>query len=147
MIKASELRIGNIIGWRTGFGQLVTGPVFQIEPDKIAISQSTPIDDNTSGQSFMKLEGVEPTPLTPKWLDKFGFVESNSYTENVRRFRKDNFTQLADYGGQMIVLPEGGFAYLSCGYYKNEIDCAYVHQLQNLYFALTGEELTIKETV
>ena len=24
-------------------------------------------------------------------------------------------------------------------------ECDYVHQLQNLYFALTGEELTIKE--
>ena len=27
------------------------------------------------------------------------------------------------------------------------IPCAYVHQLQNLYYALTGEELTISQTI
>jgi hypothetical protein len=30
-----------------------------------------------------------------------------------------------------------------CGYYENELPCEYLHQLQNLYFALTGEELEI----
>lgn len=88
---------------------------------------------------------LEPTPLSAEWLTKFGFVESNSYDKKVRHFRKDGFDQLADYGGQIIILPEVGFASVSCGYYENQIDCPYVHRLQNLYFALTGEELTIKE--
>jgi hypothetical protein len=30
-------------------------------------------------------------------------------------------------------------------YYSKNLNIKYVHQLQNLYFALTGEELTIKE--
>lgn len=140
MITSKELRIGNIIGWRTGFGQLVTGPVFQIEPDKIAISQSTPIDDNASGQSFMKLEGVEPIPLTPEWLERLGFEKKDSVYE------KKGFNTIADYGGQFISLYDGG-AQLEFGYYNNQIDCSFVHRLQNLYFVIMGEELTLKETV
>lgn len=143
MIHAKEIRIGNVIWASNSF---TPGPedFYEIIVASINDIDKVVRDSQENGYSFDMLYGV---PLTPEWLTKFGFVESNSYTENVRRFRKDNFTQLADYGGQMIVLPEGGFAYLSCGYYENEIDCAYVHQLQNLYFALTGEELTIKETV
>jgi hypothetical protein len=91
------------------------------------------------------LSELEPILLTAEWLEKFGFIESERYGAGDRYFRKDGFTGLADYGAQLIVLPEGQDAYLSCGYYENQIDCRYVHQLQNLHFALTGEELTIKE--
>lgn len=130
MITATEIRIGNAI-WDDVAGK-VRFVTHRIISDIASSAEPLP---------------YSPIPLNAEWLVKFGFVESKSYDSKQRNFKKEGFNQLADYGGQIIILPEGGFASVSCGYYENQIDCPYVHQLQNLYFALTGEELTIKETV
>ena len=71
---------------------------------------------------------VQPISLTDKWLIKFGFekYDTNKYSINHFYIRKvgDEFeTQIGE-----------------CLY--KTID--YVHQLQNIYFALTNEELEIK---
>lgn len=69
----------------------------------------------------------EPIPLTEEWLLKFGFEPLGS-----SRFDFKIFTY-----------------YLYDGSFYNQSSrlstIKYVHQLQNLYFALTGEELKIKE--
>ncbi len=69
--------------------------------------------------------GLEPIPLTEEWLVKFGFEgwDKGDYTMNLSNA---NFYKLPIW--QPLA--------------KN---IKHVHQLQNLYFALTGEELTIKE--
>jgi hypothetical protein len=76
----------------------------------------------------------EPIPLTEKWLLKFGFEWCN---EAAGYFDKDHAAYL--------MYPNVQFH----PFCTNDKDCwinlQYVHQLQNLYFALTGEELTIKE--
>lgn len=88
-----------------------------------------------------------PITLTEEWLDSFGFEtdgvtfkikvnglrvvlfqinKSNNYNDNVNEFTVTVYQ------------------------HKEAIEISrikYVHQLQNLYFALTGKELTIKETV
>ena len=74
----------------------------------------------------------KPIPLTEKWLVKFGFDKDGKMKGTGFLFRicfdeKAPYAYLETYGG---------------GEYKIEIE--YIHQLQNLYFALTGEELTIK---
>jgi hypothetical protein len=74
------------------------------------------------------LNQVQPITLTDKWLLKFGFEKYfvNWYRVNNFYIRKigDEFeTEIGE-----------------CLY--KTID--YVHQLQNLYFALTNEELTMK---
>lgn len=139
MIKSNELRIGNIVNHIYDTIQIES-----VSGDGVNLSAA----DMGGGPYIEEIDckDIEPIPLTSEWLEKFGFVESKSYDSKQRNFRKEGFDQLADYGGQIIILPEVGFASLSCGYYENQIDCPYVHQLQNLYFALTGEELTIKET-
>jgi len=72
--------------------------------------------------SANKLSGI---PLTEEWLVKFGFAKSTTW------FRK---------GSHAIELTV-------CNLYEFKniavVEVKYVHQLQNLYFALTGEELTI----
>ena len=76
-------------------------------------------------------EEVEPIPLTEEWLVKFGF-ENNSMN-----------------------LDEEGFLHLDISFiggvnvYINDMEYPninYVHQIQNLYFALTGQELQTDET-
>ena len=60
--------------------------------------------------------GWQPIPLSEEWVKRFGLNQSNLV------------------GG----IYTDGDLYITVDMPK------YVHQLQNLYFALTGEELTIK---
>ncbi len=73
---------------------------------------------------------VKPIPLTEEWLLKFGFERSGLY--NV----KDEVYVYDEYG-----LTDTGFEYR---FNYTQIKLKYVHQLQNLYFALTGKELIFK---
>lgn len=80
---------------------------------------------------------VEPIPLTEGWLLKFGF-QNVTETENanhplIRTFSKGIFK---------IYIPEGKCRLFGMiGVDSAWLNMRYVHQLQNLYFALTGTEL------
>ena len=66
-----------------------------------------------------------PIPLTEEWLLRFGFEQKTSsfviYPVSIKRQTKNAFF-----------------------YSPTSLHLKYVHQLQNLYFALTGEELVLK---
>jgi len=70
-----------------------------------------------------------PIPLTEEWLLKFGFRGNE-------RQRVKRFVGLEIYTKDL-------WRYNTKG--NNALVVEYVHQLQNLYFALTGEELELKE--
>lgn len=67
-------------------------------------------------------EDFKPIPLTKKWMEKI------------------NWTPLKDIGVSFS-LTTGEIHFVIGNYYKK---IKYIHQLQNIYFALTGKELTIK---
>jgi hypothetical protein len=87
------------------------------------------IDSNSifSHVKWRSLDAFEPIPLTEEWLLKFGFEK---VAENDFILGKYSLYYLLYYDGYRV----------------SEITPKYVHQLQNLYFALTGEELIIKNT-
>lgn len=74
------------------------------------------------------LNNYSPIPLTEEWLMRFGFEENEEgYWVIVGQF----------YDMRKI---------LKTSLYQGDLQSTkYVHQLQNLYFAITGEELTIKQ--
>lgn len=73
----------------------------------------------------------KPIPLTEEWLVKLKFNKDFTGWQNkgIRLYFDDILNS--------IVLDTDGCDYL------NQVKIQYVHQLQNLYFALTGEELTL----
>lgn len=75
----------------------------------------------------------DPIPLTEEWLLKFGFecLDSRRYQKKYRR----------NYSIDGFMTSESFMVGLGSALTKLE----YVHQLQNLYFALTGEELVVKK--
>lgn len=80
-------------------------------------------------------------PLTEEWLIKLGFEQQNGITvwKKEIQYIDESYPaslQLTNNGTAMQICRAGIGA--ACA------PCFYVHQLQNLYFALTGEELTIK---
>ena len=126
MIQAKELRIGN---W----------------------AYSPIMEDNIKVDCITGSINVEPIPLTEEWLIKFGF-ELDGEQINGKYYKKQlnyssgftDYLSIGDKGddkspiylfdltsdyGKFFVLPY---------HYKH------VHQLQNLIFALTGEELETK---
>jgi hypothetical protein len=76
-------------------------------------------------------------PLTEEWLVKFGF-EDNNYTFDLMANRKK-----LSFGWYARVVSSGVRRGFSMGKYKH---IKHVHQLQNLYFALTGKELELTQT-
>jgi len=121
-MKANELRIGNLVD-----GQPFTFDIQEIESLGV-------------GSAFFKNGGLEyrninPIPLTEEWLLKFGFENRNGFNRYERGFIG-------------VILDDNSCVDMHDTY--NEVWSVLcliksVHQLQNLYFALTGEELTIKE--
>jgi hypothetical protein len=75
-----------------------------------------------------KALGVNPIPISEEWLLNFGFLKH--YTS----FGKSGFN---------IHLAEQGYFYFIWGH--EQVIIKTVHQLQNLYFAITKEEIEIKE--
>lgn len=117
MIEVRELRIGNYVGNnnRTLF---VTG----ILGDKIYYE---------SLKYFTEASNLHPILLTEEWLTKFGFEKT-----------------LLKFEGVVFLYNEWKFKVREGLVYTNigmRSELKYVHQLQNLIFALTGKELVIKK--
>lgn len=103
---------------RIGFYYMYNGSVFEM--DRTTLSRILILGDEYE---------YEPIPLTEEWLIKFGFIK------NTRFYRHPK--TMWDYSliDNELELFSGwdGDTYT--------VSCKYVHQLQNLYFALTGQEL------
>jgi len=78
-----------------------------------------------------KFSDIEPIELTEEWLVKFGFKDSGFATWSKNKITIRNPIQNIY---KFRVSDSVGFVYIE-----------YVHQLQNLYSALTGNELNIIE--
>jgi hypothetical protein len=126
-MEAKDLRIGNYIERSIKIEQ------DKKIIDKVGCQDIVRIFENIGGFNY------EPIPLTEQWLLDFGF--EISYSSNFRlRFDYNKNTKFGfDYSHTADKSIEG-FRYI--GTY---IKCDYVHQLQNLYFALTNEELTLNK--
>ena len=70
----------------------------------------------------------EPIPLTEEWLVKLGFEKLEGW-DDMYYFKIGDF-QIYEYNVS--------------GYEFDDFEIKHVHQLQNLYFALTNEELILK---
>lgn len=139
MIDAKELRIGNIVGyyydWYEDDGNKITEykemPVCGIETVYTSTGPKVYLQDklrtNLHDVNVLKLI---PIPLTEEILMRCGFVDiQDGWYELVKPPLNFNWNI---YDKQLRAL----------GYRHSHI--MYLHQLQNLYFALTGEELNIQ---
>lgn len=128
MIKSNELRSGNYI-WNTFNNPLI---VISINPyfgtDKYIEGVSCKFE-NGIPSGFSPIDKINPIPLTEEILLKCGFKDGSLGIES-------------DYGAMLY----GNTTTVSledCDGGDIGIKIKYVHQLQNLIFALTGKELQI----
>lgn len=121
---ASDLRIGNWvqrIGWYYQIVGIKNSDIW-VEAKGIAIE-------------YCLYDGFHPIPLTEEWLEKFGLIHELS--------RYDDYWYLLGsdwFGIEFDEESNNWFCILLSG--KRSIaEFKYVHQLQNLVHALTGEYL------
>lgn len=148
-MKAEELMIGNII--LSGKHQLV-GYVKSIFGDDVLL------EDKLTGEEWQpELKDCAGIPLTEEWLVKFGFtrhcrvkvLNAYEYTLRIDETNLDIEVQQGYQGDNnrfRVNLSVDGEEYAEEPQSINNAwlnHIRYVHQLQNLYFALTGEELKL----
>ena len=151
-MEATELRIGNLVtidnneNWEDlkHIPMAVVG-LKQKEDNKYSINVEKAYEDDYWCEGFSQYgRFIEPIPLTEEWLLQFGFEKDEN--------KPFHFIRLEEYNLQVMVngfsgtLDKDPYWFCSIVGTNNQttFNKMYVHQLQNLYFALTGEELTIK---
>lgn len=125
-MRANELRIGNIVEY------LVHDEL--ANPKLEWVENVVDLDDLRAIETS---ENYRPMKLNEDILLKFGFEVRYTIGHSAQYYINEN-PVTHDWMLSILWL-EGG----SCPFYKNgHHKIKHVHQLQNLYFALTGEELT-----
>ncbi len=126
-MKASELRIGNIISSKNG-----SDSVIKAIGDNGGWIEAHSLYDSSEERFDTSIYEITGIPLTEEWLLRFGF----GFGLNDEEYEKLNCPIIFDTDWNCYIDRE----------FEKElfIQCEYVHQLQNLYFALTGKELEYK---
>lgn len=128
-LSAKDLRVGNLV--KAHGHENAVHTIGEIGINKMP------------GLTYDKLQ---PIPLTNEWLEQFGFMKGNLYTGGEPHYKFPNHHSndylCKDGNGYDWHVNSGDEWGNTVTPLVNQIK--YVHQLQNLYWSLTGEELTIK---
>jgi|SRR3990167_8871242 len=119
-MNASELRIGNAIHYNG------SAPEEYFLVTDLSTLAEHEINDITAAS-------CEPIALTEEWIGRFGFELGAGINKDIWSL------PVWDFATQQTAL---GFIHL-----RSQRPVQFVHQLQNLYFAFTGEELEIEQPV
>lgn len=157
-MKATELRIGNYFIY-DGRENIVNGVLNKNGGWRI---------DFKNECKCKLIQNCQSIPLTEDWLLKFGFDKKDQnirlgngqdwqpeYPRTIQNdYVKDDYFTVRFEEWHYISKEEitiDKTVYITLGEWysqitegTNDVEIKYVHQLQNLYFALTNEELTIK---
>lgn len=117
---SSELRIGNYVS----VDEYILTEVLGVSTNNVGLKI------NSTEFLSIELKEVKPIPLTEEWLLKFGFKLKYEYYEH-----NENYIEFWIVNGKIFC------EYKGVSIYDN---INYVHDLQNLHFAIYKRELKIK---
>ena len=128
-MKATELRIGNWV------------EIKNQEVKTYAQVEGTGNLQHVAGQLW-SIEELKPIPLTEKWLERFGF-EKVRFDDNYW-FEKQagDFSLITNDIGKIAFNEKLDHVFIS---ETIQPKIKTINQLQNIYFALTGEEIELKK--
>ena len=119
-ISANELRLSNLIDYEGSIAKVMEigggGCVVYFEGGEI---------------TWIELDQFSPIPITPEWLERFGF-------EEIKHIDGYIFHTLSK---EKIYIYKGSTTLRGVPVKH----CEFVHQFQNLYFAYVGDEPKLKE--
>jgi hypothetical protein len=124
-MEAKNLRIGNWVQDEHGIAQYV----YRLWKGGAELAE----DENGVDDLDYTEDEIFGIPINEEWLLKFGFKDISNSVE--RRFIKDNFNWYSSSNEVVVELDNG------LNGYDLWTDCKHIHELQNLFFAITGTEL------
>lgn len=129
MIPINELRINNLVYYNNKHNEI--GIITEIKTSLIPKIDYVGINNRID--IYYQTKHINPIPLTEEWLLNLGFKLKGFY-----RLQVTSFLELCwkPHDKTLNLQTEkNGFT--------EDSKVKYVHELQNLYFALTGTELTL----
>lgn len=132
MIKATELRIENLLQCQfKADGPLHTITITGVKDNLISWNA----EGCCPAPLILLNDSYSAIPLTEEWLERLGFEFLHNGKPRRWCHSETRWFDLSQFGSGYEM------AYLNM---PSTMPVQFVHQLQNLFFALTGEELTIK---
>ncbi len=136
-MKIRDLRVGNLILFAED------STIFEVTE----ISEYGVNVKNEEEETYIEIDSFEGIGITEDWLIKFGFkkdenkgFDSYFYSKGIfYLFHEKDF----DSGFTFPILMKYG----NINEYKNGRHIKYVHELQNLYFAIQQKELVMKDII
>jgi hypothetical protein len=130
-MKAQELRTKNLLQRN--------GKIWEVNDIFGSSGLITVYPSNGETMGRLSIHEFEPIPLTEGWLVRFGF--GSHPVSNCIKIADRKYL-LVNLESEYICLLNDSRGGDHQEFTVNKV-CKYVHQLQNLFFAITGEELTI----
>lgn len=133
MINEKELRTGNLYTNNKNQEIIVAG--IDTLNKFVTINSSGNTDITSKNESSIIFEDLNPIEITPKSITQLGLVADESL--NISIVSDNNTRFIWDGKLNQVVLVDG-----KDGIIGQEIK--YIHQLQNIYFLLTGKEFPVQ---
>jgi hypothetical protein len=121
-MRAEELRIGNLV-----YTETIDDP-YRIE----TVYELSTLSINES-YIILNIPPYQPIPLTEEWLLKFGWDKLELVDRTIGYNKYALFIGYRNHNLRLM------------GSNIHIINIKYVHQLQNIFYALTNEELILKQ--
>lgn len=139
-LKNTELRIGNLVHY-PNYNNDGENKVFRVrdiytDDDKISLTNGIVMLPSS------RLEYIQPIPISEEMLLKLGFIKGKSKFGDDYMLIRDNFEIY--FVVEHWVDAEEGSKWQNHWFIKYTIkpfNIMYIHELQNLFFAMTGQEL------
>ena len=133
-MKTTELRIGNLVSFR---GRMAT--VYQVSRSEISIMYKGYIKEiDEVCRSTVSIKDIEPVRITEEILIKSGFYKDE---DSIRFYIKHVMN--SSICAFRVLLSNTGLYFPNTSNVEWGVNVTGVHQLQNLYFAITGQELSV----
>ncbi len=149
----TDLRIGNFVTTIDRSGEIhlptgITKKIGQISFFKVDLYDFKRGFAIQNDSIRIDISDLSPIPLTEEWLLKFGF-EKDDLTEGLYTKIMLEYNLEVSQNGFSGTLEKDLLWFITIKAYNNQVTFQkrYVHQLQNLYFSLTGEELTLQKEI
>ena len=138
-MKVNELRLGNLVSFNHKWD--IISKVEEIQQRSVRVSFET--QPNLMNGLTTHPDNYIAIRLTEEWIINFGF-EKTKHSHGYDCYIKDGFDfDIVSHGRYWVLAIYTDESCTDSLYFAHG-RLEYVHQLQNLYFALTGEELTIQ---
>lgn len=135
-MKSNDLRIGNYVTYNpeaVDEGTLIT-PLLVT-----AIDDDAGVILNDGFQNVYDFDEILPIPLTPELLQAAGFSKAGDWDYELQRLCLHDMLSGRDKDWEVYLKAGNDAVYVT--------NIKYLHQLQNLYYSLTGTELELKQLI